>query len=172
MTDSPFTLYKLIVLYALEQVTHPLTNAQLSNLFLDNDYTTYFRLQEVLSDLIETDLLETETRNNTTYYRPSAQGRETIRYFSGDISPEIRSEIKTYLRQHAQELRNDVLITAEYTRTAQQDYSVHCSVQENGSSLIELKLSVPTETAAQTLTGNWKTHSQEAYETLLKLLLS
>ena len=172
MTDSPFTLYKLIVLYALKQVTCPLTNAQISNLFLDNSYTTYFRLQEVLSDMIDTDLLETESKHNTTYYRATPQGEETIRFFSGDISPEIRAEITAYLKQHAKELRDDSQITAEYTKTADQDFLVHCRVQEGVSALIDLKLTVPTETAAQTLSENWKARSQEAYESLMKLLLS
>ena len=171
MTDSPFTLYKLIVLYALKQAAYPLTNAQISNLFLDNGYTTYFHLQEVLSDMIETDLLETEVKHNTTFYRASGQGEETIRFFLGDISPEIRSEITDYLRTHARELRSDAQVTAEYFRSSGQEYTVHCRVEENGSPLIDLNLSVPTEAAAKKLAENWKTRSQEVYEMLMQQLL-
>ena len=122
--------------------------------------------------LIDTDLLETESKHNTTYYRATPQGEETIRFFSGDISPEIRTEITAYLKQHAKELRGDSQITAEYTKTADQGFLVHCRVQEGVSALIDLKLTVPTETAAQTLSENWKARSQEAYESLMKLLLS
>lgn len=172
MTDSPFTLYKLIVLYALKQAAFPLTNAQISNMFLDNNYTTYFRLQEVLADMIDTDLLETDVRHSTTFYRATPQGEETIRFFSGDISPEIRAEITAYLKQHAKELRNDAQITAEYAKTPDRDYVVRCRVQEGTSSLIDLQLTVPTETAAQTVAENWKVRSQEAYEALLKILTS
>ena len=42
MLAEPMTLYKLMNLYMLHQVNFPLTNAQLSNFFLDREYTTYF----------------------------------------------------------------------------------------------------------------------------------
>lgn len=172
MPDTPFTLYKLIVLYALNKSAYPLTNAQISNLFLDNDYTTYFHLQEVLSDMMETSLLETEFTNGTTFYRPSARGEETIRYFSGDIPPAIRDEISAYLRSHAKQLRDNAQTTAEYHKTGGHDYLVHCRVQEGDVPLIDLQLTVPTESSAQKLTENWKNCSQQIYESILKQLSS
>ena len=44
------TLYKLIVLYMLEKVDFPLTNAQISGFILDKGYTTNFHLQQALSE--------------------------------------------------------------------------------------------------------------------------
>ena len=42
MLSEPMTLYKLMILYMLKQVNFPLTSAQLSNFFLEHEYTTYF----------------------------------------------------------------------------------------------------------------------------------
>ena len=39
---EPLTLYKLIILYMLKKVDFPLTNAQISEFVLDQEYTTYF----------------------------------------------------------------------------------------------------------------------------------
>ena len=172
MPDTPFTLYKLIVLYALNRSAYPMTNAQLSNLFLDNDYTTYFTLQEVLSEMIETSLLETETSNNVTYYRVSSRGEETLRYFSDEIPPAIREETDGYLRSHAKQLRDDVQVKAWYKKVAGHDYIVHCRVQENNVPLIDLQLSVPSESSAQKLTENWKSKSQNVYESIIRQLSS
>ena len=52
MTQT-FTLYKLIVLYMLEKVDFPLTTSQISEFILDKGYTTYFKLQETLSEMVE-----------------------------------------------------------------------------------------------------------------------
>ena len=38
---EPFTLYKLIVLYMLEKVDFPLSNTQISDFFLEKEYTNY-----------------------------------------------------------------------------------------------------------------------------------
>ena len=45
------TLYKLIVLTMLDRVDFPLTNAQISDFILTKEYTNYFTLQQVLSEL-------------------------------------------------------------------------------------------------------------------------
>ena len=46
---EPLTLYKLIILYMLKKVAFPLTNAQISEFVLDQEYTTYFTLQQAIS---------------------------------------------------------------------------------------------------------------------------
>ena len=48
---EPITIYKLTILNMLDKVDFPLTNTQISNFFLEQDYTDYFRVQQVLSDL-------------------------------------------------------------------------------------------------------------------------
>lgn len=56
--SEPLTLYKLIILYMLEKVDFPLTNAQISGFVLDKGYTTYFHLQQAISELIDSELIE------------------------------------------------------------------------------------------------------------------
>ena len=51
MAES-FKLYKLIILYMLNKVDFPLTNSQISEFILDQGYTTYFKLQQALSELL------------------------------------------------------------------------------------------------------------------------
>ena len=52
MAES-FKLYKLIVLYMLDKVDFPLTNSQVSEFILDEGYTTYFKLQQAISELAQ-----------------------------------------------------------------------------------------------------------------------
>ena len=50
--DKPLKLYKLIILYILNRVDFPLTNAQLSEFILDEGYTTYFKLKQAISEMV------------------------------------------------------------------------------------------------------------------------
>lgn len=45
---EPFTIYKLTILYMLSKAGFPLSNTQISNFFLEQEYTDYFRVQEVI----------------------------------------------------------------------------------------------------------------------------
>ena len=167
MLESGTSLYKLIILFMLGKVTFPLTNAQISDLILSRKYTSYFHLQEVLSEMIDTGLLEIDT----TYYRMTDQGKQTLEYFRNEIPPEIRREIANYLVLHSYEMRNESSTLADYFRNSNQDYTVNCMVKEGKQTLIELKFTVPTEEAARTLSENWKKKSQETYAAIMKILM-
>ena len=105
-----YTLYKLIVLYMLDKVDFPLTTSQISEFILDKGYTTYFRLQETLSELTDSELLKIETTHNRTLYRLTETGADTIHFFSNKISPEIRTEIDDFLKEKQYDLKEEVAV--------------------------------------------------------------
>ena len=69
----------------LNKVDFPLTTSQISEFVLDKGYTTYFKLQEAISELTQSELIRTETTHNRTLYHLTESGAETIHYFSNKI---------------------------------------------------------------------------------------
>lgn len=169
--SETFTLYKLIVLYMLDKVDFPLTTSQISEFILDKGYTTYFRLQSALSELTASSLLKVEATHNRTLYRLTEEGAETIHYFKNKISPDIRDEIDTFLVEKMYDLREEVSVKSDYYLTTNHEFEVKCEILENGSSLIDLRLTVPTEKEAQAIVSNWNLKNQEIYTSLLMKLL-
>ena len=97
--SEPLTLYKLIILYMLEKVDFPLTNAQISGFVLDKGYTTYFHLQQAISELIDSELIESKTIRNSSYFEITAQGKQTLSYFEDQISDGIKSDISAFFKE-------------------------------------------------------------------------
>ncbi|HJD46374.1 MAG TPA: DUF4364 family protein [Candidatus Mediterraneibacter norfolkensis] len=166
-----YTLYKLIVLYMLDRVDFPLTTSQLSEFILDKGYTSYFKLQETLSELISSDLLKVETTHNRTLYHLTENGEETIHFFSNKISPAIRQEIDDFLKEKQYDLKEEVSVKSDYYLNTNHEFEVRCQIVENGYSLIDLKLTVPTEKEAEAIAAKWSLKSQEIYTSLLTDLL-
>ena len=50
-------MYRVMILYMLNIVEYPLTNTQITNFILENEYTDYFTVQEAITGLLETDLI-------------------------------------------------------------------------------------------------------------------
>ena len=75
---EPFTTYKLIVLYMAKHAKETLTNSQISEFILDREYTDYFQLQKVLSELTETELLRKRTISNSSYYELTEENEKII----------------------------------------------------------------------------------------------
>ena len=172
MLAEPMTLYKLMNLYMLHQVNFPLTNAQLSNFFLDRGYTTYFTLQQALNELLDAGLVKKETMRNSSRYEITKEGEETLEFFGKNISPAIVSDMDEYLKQNRFRMRNEVGLISDFYKSTNQDYIVHCEVREGKAVLVNLDISVPDKEQAEIMCNHWKDRSQEIYAYVMKSLMS
>ena len=172
MLGEPMTLYKLMNLYMLHQVNFPLTNAQLSNFFLDREYTTYFTLQQALNELLDAGLVKKETMRNSSRYEITKEGEETLEFFGKNISPAIVSDMDEYLKQNRFRMRNEVGLISDFYKSTNQDYIVHCEVREGKAVLVNLDISVPDKEQAEIMCNHWKDRSQEIYAYVMKSLMS
>ena len=162
-----FTLYKLIVLYMLDRVDFPLTTSQISEFILDKGYTTYFRLQSALAELTDSGLLKIELTHNRTLYNLTEEGAATINYFRN----KIRQEIDNFINEKKYDLKEEVSVKSDYYLNTNHEYEVKCQILENGSHLIDMTLTVPTQTEAEAIVNNWNLKNQEIYASLLSQLL-
>lgn len=170
MTEAS-KLYKLIILYMLNKVDFPLTTSQISEFVLDQGYTTYFKLQQAIAELIESGFIREEVTRSRTFYHLTEEGAETIHFFRNDISPAIQKDIDTFLNHKKYELKNEISVRSDYYRNSNREYAVCCQVVEHGEPLIKLTVTVPSESEAETIAGNWAKKNQEIYAYVIAHLL-
>ena len=172
MLSDPMTLYKLMNLYMLKQVSFPLTNSQLTDFFLAHEYATYFTLQQALNELSESGLIHVQSSHNTTRYEITREGEETLNFFGNNIPPAIVADMERYLKEHQFRMRDEVGLMADYYKSTNQDYIVHCEIREGKNLLLDLSVSIPDQGQAESMCGLWKEKSQEVYASIMKALLS
>lgn len=168
---EPNTLYKLIILYMLEKVDFPLTNTQISNFFLEKEYTDYFTVQQVLHDLINSDLIRSESTHSNTQYLATTAGKETLKYFQDKVSDSIREDVLSYFSDKKLELKQENSTLADYYKTTDNGYDVRCRIQERGKSLLDLTLHVKTKEQAEAICHSWSDTNTEIYALLMDHLL-
>ena len=170
MTEA-LTLYKLIVLYTLDKARMPMTNAQICDLMLDKEYTTYFRVQEVLGDLVDADLILAESTHSNTQYTLTAAGKETLGFFKDKITEGIEADVIKFFEKNKLEFRQENSILADYYKTTNQKYAVRCQVRSDSNTIIDLTLSVSTKEQAEAICNNWKNQNEDVYAYLMDMLL-
>lgn len=171
MQSDTFMLYKLIILYILSRVDFPLTNAKLTAFILEKEYTNYFNIQRAISELLDDGYLSCDTIRNSSLYRITDSGRETLKFFDNMISPAIKEDIEAYLAQNKYELAQEVSTPAQYFLAAKGEYTVVLQVIEREKPIIDLKLTVPAEEEAARICNNWREKSSELYSYLMASLL-
>ena len=155
----------------LDRVDFPLSTSQISEFVLDKGYTTYFKLQQALSELMDAGLIRDESTHNRNLYHMTEDGYSTIDYYKNNISKDIKKDVNEYLKEKKYDLKNESSVKADYYRNTNQEYSVHCQVTENALPLIDLTITVPSEAEAQAVTDNWQKKNQELYATIMAKLL-
>lgn len=161
-----------MILYMLQHVNFPLTENQISDFLLTHEYTNYFTLKEVLAELIDSKLIEMESIHNTSRYYITEEGENTLGYFGKKIPSVITEDMDSYLKNNRFKMRSEVANTADYYKSTNGDYVVHCEVREGKSVLMGIDLSVPDEEQAEIMTNNWRDKSSDIYAYLIKSLMS
>lgn len=167
---APFTTYKLIVLYMLQNSEKDLTNSQISEFILEREYTNYFHLQQAISELVDADFLEMQTVSNASHYHITKEGIKTLSYFENELSSDIKQEVQEYLKVQGCHIQERILTPADYYETPQGGYAVRCQLIEKNSSLLDLNISAPSLDTAKSICRNWAKKSQDIYATIMEEL--
>ena len=170
LNNEPLTLYKLIVLYMLNRVNFPMTKSQVGDFILEKEYTNFLTLQQVISELIDSNLIHAETIRNRTHLSITEEGKSTLTFFRNRINPSVKNDIDTFFREHKMDLRNEISVVADYYKSTSGEFEAHLIVKDKGIALINLTMSVPTEEMASAICDNWNQKNQEIYKYLTKEL--
>ena len=159
------------VLNMLDKVDFPLTNTQISDFFLEQEYTDYFRVQQVLNDLADSGLIRTESTHSNTQYYITAAGRETLGFFRDKLTDAIEHDTIAYFEKNKMALRTVNSIIADYYKTPNQDYAVRCQFRVHDTNLIDLTLTVKNKEQAEAICNNWKKQNEDVYAYLMDILM-
>lgn len=171
MTSTPQMIYKLMILYFLDSVNFPLSNAVISDYILDKGYTDYFTIQTALSELCEDGLIDAETSRKSTCYQLTDDGKQTLDCFHYELSPAIKNEIKEYLKEHFNTIIEMLSISSDYTRIRKNEYLVTMKITERDTLITEVKITVASEEAARACCLGWEKNSSDIYSFLVKKLM-
>ena len=141
---EPFTIYKLTILNMLDKVDFPLTNTQISDFFLEQEYTDYYI---------------------------TAAGRETLGFFRDKLTDAIEHDTIAYFEKNKMALRTVNSIIADYYKTPNQDYAVRCQFRVHDTNLIDLTLTVKNKEQAEAICNNWKKQNEDVYAYLMDILM-
>lgn len=170
MQSESLMLYKLIILYILDQMDFSITNTELTRFIVEKGYTGYIEVQQTLQELIEDNYVEVEHTHNSYLYRITPSGKETLSFFYTKISVAIRDDIDAYLSEKEYQLREMVASRADYYEAKKNEFVVDLRVVERNSELVHINLLVTSAEEADTICSHWKDCSADIYGYLISTL--
>lgn len=162
---------KLLLLYLIDKMDIPLSNTQISQFALEENYMNYFTLQQSLSEMVESGYLDKTQDNNNTRYTATDEGITTLEYFEKHIPIDIRNKINQYVLDNRSTIKKDFEITANYFYDhPNNEFIVKCGIYEDDSMLMEINVSVVNRNQAKLICNNWKQNVNKLYGSILSEL--
>ena len=100
MIEGTAKLYKLMVLYMLKDLKHPLSNNKIVDFFTSGEYAGYFTVQEVLSSLVSDEFINATEKQNITLYTITERGQMAADKFKDEIALSFRTDIEEFLKKN------------------------------------------------------------------------
>lgn len=161
---------KLLLLYVLHEIKLSVSNNQLTQIILENNFINYFTLQQYISELVASNFLEYIENNGKHRLLITNEGVRVLNLFSNRISEGKKDIIDTYLNKQIENIKNEITVTSDYTIEKENNFIVNLKATENDNILIDIKLNVASNKQARDLCSKWKNDSSEIYSKIIKLL--
>ena len=168
--SSPLAVYKLIILYLLDKMSGEIAMDRLSSFLLEKGYVNFVSLMETYAQIEETGLVRSRLSGDRCFYEITAEGRQTLKMFSGQIGRDIRKQADEFLAGEGAVLRNEQAVRADYIPAEGGMYNVILRVLEGNASVIEIRLQVPDKSLAEEICRKWPEKNEKIYNSLIENL--
>lgn len=160
---------KLLLLYIINRLNLPVSNAQLTELVLKNSLMNYFILQQYIDELISSEFLKYTDTSGRRRLVISEKGKKVLELFRDRVSEKKCGIVNEYIEKNWDDLKKDMTVTADYT-IEKKDFIVNLKAMEKDSLLIDIRMNVPSNKQARDLCAKWKEKCPELYEQIAGIL--
>ena len=161
---------KLLVLYVIKSLKQPISNTQLTEIILENNFINYFTLQQYISELEYSDFVKYIEKNEKKLISITDKGEKVLSFFNDRIAPIKSDIIDNYISATIENIKKELTIYSDYTIDNNDSYIVNLRAFEDESLLIDLKVSVPSKKQANALCSKWKDDPSTIYTKIIQSL--
>ena len=163
---------KVLILYILDKLNKDITNAGLFKITSSINNINYFYFQQTLTDLVDSKLVGTYTKDDETVFKITSEGKNNFA-LTKDVLPGIM-ELKAdnIFKKELYEIEEASSVSAEYTPKNEKDFTVKCKIVENNETIFEIKTFAGSADRAKRIIDNWNNNASSIYPKILNLLLN
>ena len=164
---------KIMILFLIDKMDLPMSNSQIAQFALSENYLNYYKVQTYLSEMTDIGYLDSSHSNNTTRYTITEDGLKALEAFMHYVPTGVRSRIQKYVAENRKTVKQDFEIVANHFYDFEQkEYTAKCGLYEDDTMLMELNLSVVSREQAVAICNNWKRNVDRLYGQILHTMLS
>lgn len=162
---------KVLILYILNLIDNGFKENDLFKIISSINDINYFYFKQILTDLIDSKLVGTYTKEEEPVIRITSEGKNAY-ILTKDVLPGImKLKADNIFQKELSTIEEESSIIAEFTPKSENDYTIKCKIVENNETIFEVKTFVGSRDRAKRIVDNWNQNANKIYPEILNLLL-
>lgn len=162
---------KVLILYLLNLINRDFRQDELFKLVSSINDINYFFFKQILTDLIDSKLVGTYTKEEEHVIRITDEGKNAY-FLTKDVLPGLlKLKADSIFKKEFSSIENEASVIAEFIPKNENDYTIKCKIVENNETVFEVRTFVGSRDRAKKIVDNWNKHANSIYPKMLNLLL-
>lgn len=163
---------KVLILYILNKLTDGIKNDNLFKIVSSANNINYFYFQELLTDLINTNLVGSFTKEEDTFIKITSEGKNSLSLTKSLLPGIQKLKADNVFKEQISIIAEESSIITEYTPKSENDYTVKCKIIEKNETIFEVSTFAGSRERAKQISDNWKNNAEIIYPKIINLLLN
>lgn len=172
-SDNATTLAenKVLILYILNLINNDIRQDDLFKIITSINDINYFYFKQVLTDLIDSKLVGSHTKEEEQVIRITSEGKNAY-ILTKDVLPGImKLKADNIFKKEFASIEEESSVIAEFIPKNENDYIIKCKIVENNETIFSVKTFAGSRERAKRIVDNWNENAKSIYPEILNLLL-
>ncbi len=162
---------KVLILYILNLIDTDFKQDDLFKIITSINNINYFYFKQVLTDLIDSKLVGTYTKEEEQVVRITSEGKNAY-ILTKDVLPGLmKLKADNIFEKEFALIEEESSIIAEFIPKNENDYTIKCKIVENNETIFEVRTFAGSRERAKRIVDNWNKNAKAIYPEILNLLL-
>ena len=174
-SDNTATLAenKVLILYLLNQISDGTTENGLYKIVTAINGINYFYFKQVLTDLIETNLvgIMTKDEDEEGIIKITSEGKNALSLTKDVLPGIVKLKADNTFKKELSDIANETSVIAEFIPKDENNYTIKCKIVENNETIFEVKTVAGSRDRAKRIVDNWNSNASKIYPEILDILL-
>ena len=163
---------KVLILYLLNKITDGIKNDNLYKIVSSANGINYFYFQELLTDLIDANLVGSFTKDEDTFIKITSDGQNSLSLTKSLLPGILKLKADNIFKEEVSNIAGESSIVTEYIPKDENNYTVKCKIVEKTETIFEISAFAGSRERAKQISDNWKSNASNLYPKIINLLLN
>ena len=161
---------KVLILYLLNKLSDGIKSDNLYKLVSSANNINYFYFQELLTDLIDTNLIGSFTKDEDNFIKITSDGQNSLSLTKSLLPGLLKLKADTIFKKENSDIVEESSVVTEFIPKDENNYTITCKIVEQNETIFEVSVYAASREKAKQISDNWKSNATILYPKILELL--